>query len=282
MYVNRADRSVPREDFVDLSQPLLITSAGHFRLHAVPRLHTERPEGFGDYQLIYIAGGVVHFSFDGQDQALPKGTAVLFRPNDPQDYYATSKEKAEYYWCHFTGSDVAAVLTDSGILPEQTVFAAGTSSDYQWLFLQIIRELQLKQQGYEDILLMNLRHILLLLSRQRQENRDVGNKILGEIKSVIDHFNTHYYLNFNINEFARLHLMTPYWFSKNFKKVTNLSPKQYLISVRMANAMNLLDNTDDTVAQVAAAVGYNNTQYFHRLFLKHTGMTPVEYRKRTK
>ena len=37
-----------------------------------------------------------------------------------------------------------------------------------------------------------------------------------------------------------------------------------------------------TVAQIALAVGYENTQYFHRLFRKHTGMTPIEYRERRK
>ena len=162
------------------------------------------------------------------------------------------------------------------------VFLAGTSSDFQWLFLQMIRELQLKQSGYDTILPMNLRHILLLISRQQAEEKAVGNKILGEIEYAIRHFNMHFHWDIEIQEYASQHLMSPYWFSRNFKKVTGSSPAQYLISLRMAHAMNLLDNTDDTVAQIALAVGYDNTQYFHRLFRNHTGMTPIEYRERRK
>ena len=160
------------------------------------------------------------------------------------------------------------------------VFSAGTSSDFQWLFLQMIRELQLKQSGYDTILPMNLRHILLLISRQQAGEKAVGNKILGEIENAIRHFNMHFSWNIEIKEYAQQHLMSPYWFSQNFKKVTGCSPAQYLISLRMAHAMNLLDNTDDTVAQIALAVGYDNTQYFYRLFRNHTGMTPVEYKQR--
>ena len=81
-------------------------------------------------------------------------------------------------------------------------------------------------------------------------------------------------------EYAQQHLMSPYWFSQNFKKITGCSPAQYLISLRMAHAMNLLDNTDDTVVQIALAMGYDNTQYFHRLFRDHTGMTPSIFYRR--
>ena len=280
MFVNRADWGQPHEDIVNTELPLLVTAAGQYRMNGKPEMPTHRPDGRGDYQLIYIATGCGHFVLDGDEQILQKGTALLYRPNVVQNYTFYGKDDAEYYWCHFTGSEVAKLLSDCHIAEDRMVFSAGTSSDFQWLFLQMIRELQLKQSGYDTILPMNLRHILLLISRQQAEEKTVGNKILGEIENAIRHFNMHFHWDIEIKEYAQQHLMSPYWFSQNFKKVTGCSPAQYLISLRMAHAMNLLDNTDDTVAQIALAVGYDNTQYFHRLFRNHTGMTPVEYKQR--
>ncbi len=282
MYVNRADWGRPHEDIVNMDTPLLVTAVGQYRLNTVVEMRTDRPQGRGDYQLVYIAAGCGYFAMNGRILTLPRGTAVLYRPGVPQDYTFRSSDKSEYFWCHFTGSDVENLLSDCHIPKDGTVFSVGTSSDFQWLFLQMIRELQMKQEGYDTILNMNLRHNLLLIGRSQAEERAVGNKMLGEIESAIRFFNMNFSWNIEIKEYAEQHLMSPYWFSQNFKKITGCSPAQYLISLRMAHAMNLLDNTDDTVAQIALAVGYENTQYFHRLFRKHTGMTPTEYRSRGK
>jgi YesN/AraC family two-component response regulator len=57
---------------------------------------------------------------------------------------------------------------------------------------------------------------------------------------------------------------------------------QYVISLRINNAMNLMENTDYNIEQIAEAVGYDNPSYFRRLFHKHTGLSPSEYRQRHK
>lgn len=280
MFVNRADWGQPHEDIVNTDLPLLVTSVGQYRLYSVPHVHTERPEGRGDYQLIYIAAGCGYFALNGRVHTLPQGTAVLYRPGVCQDYNFRASDKAWYFWCHFTGGEVEALLDDCRIPKAATVFPVGTSSDFQWLFFQMIRELQMKRERYDTILNMSLQHLLLLIGRQQTEGKDGTNKMLGEIENAVRVFNKNFFLNIEIKQYAEQHLMSPYWFSQNFKKVTGCSPAQYLISLRLAHAMNLLDNTDDTVAQVATAVGYENTQYFHRLFRKHTGMTPNEYKQR--
>ena len=76
--------------------------------------------------------------------------------------------------------------------------------------------------------------------------------------------------------------MTPCWFIQNFKQITKITPMQYIMSLRMNNAMNMLDNTKNNVTQISTAVGYENPHYFSRVFKKHTGMTPLEYRNRNK
>ena len=58
-----------------------------------------------------------------------------------------------------------------------------------------------------------------------------------------------------------------------------MSPMQYIISLRIANAQRLLGTMDYNVTEIASIVGYDNPLYFSRLFKKQTGLSPSEYRK---
>jgi len=74
-------------------------------------------------------------------------------------------------------------------------------------------------------------------------------------------------------------LMTSAWFIHNFKQVTQMTPMQYILSLRINNAKYLLENSKYNIMQIANLVGYDNALYFSRLFSKYTGKSPSEYRK---
>lgn len=282
MYTNLAYLGEEHEDIVDKSKPLIVTAAGYYRVHTSRVIDTERPNGRGDYQLLYIASGCGHFFFDGVERIIPKGNMVLFRPGETQMYYLYSADKPETYWVHFTGSDVGLLLNYYQIPRNENAFFTGTSPDYQWLFRQMIQELQLQRANYDDLLNMNLRHIFLIINRYLQEGNDVGTDMLDEIERATHFFNEHYNQQIVIEDYAKDRGMTANWFIQSFRKITKFTPMQYILSLRMTNAMNLIDTTNYNMAQIASAVGYENSMYFSRVFKKHTGMTPTEYKNRGK
>ena len=51
-------------------------------------------------------------------------------------------------------------------------------------------------------------------------------------------------------------------------------------NITEAQKLSLIENTDYNITQVAEAVGYDNSMYFSRLFKKHTGMSPTEYKNK--
>ena len=282
MYTNVAYLGKKHEDIVDKSKPLIITAVGYYRVHTSRNIQTERPNGRGDYQLLYIAAGCVHFSFNGVDKIIPKGNMVLFRPGETQMYYLYASDKPETYWVHFTGSDVERLLNYCQIPWEENVFFTGTSPDYQWLFRQMIQELHLQHTNYEDLLNINLRHILLIINRYLKEENAVGTEMLDEVERAIHYFNEHYNQPIIIEDYAKERAITANWFIQCFKRITKFTPMQYILSLRMTNARNLIDTTTYNMKQIAAAVGYDNSMYFSRVFKKHTGMTPTEYKHRSK
>ena len=64
---------------------------------------------------------------------------------------------------------------------------------------------------------------------------------------------------------------------KLFVAYYKTTPKQYIISLRMENALKLLKE-NIPVSIVAENCGFCDVYYFSRLFKKHTGMTPTEYK----
>ncbi|MEC0111196.1 response regulator [Paenibacillus taichungensis] len=64
-----------------------------------------------------------------------------------------------------------------------------------------------------------------------------------------------------------------------FKKVTGMTFSQYITDLRMKKAVELLQNSNLTIAEVCKCVGYSDYFYFNKVFKRNMGCTPSKYRK---
>ncbi|WP_270172796.1 AraC family transcriptional regulator [Paenibacillus sp. SYP-B4298] len=76
------------------------------------------------------------------------------------------------------------------------------------------------------------------------------------------------------------HYSVPY-LSKHFRRETGTSIIDYLIGIRMRRAGALLQQTHLSLQEIATRVGYTDVSYFIRVFKKHTGITPKQYREQS-
>ncbi len=83
----------------------------------------------------------------------------------------------------------------------------------------------------------------------------------------------------SIQQLASLCHTGSYYFIRCFKRDYGLTPHQYLVSVRINQAKELLLCTKLPVAAVASAAGFRDASYFTRMFKKNIGCTPHAFRK---
>jgi transcriptional regulator GlxA family with amidase domain len=69
-------------------------------------------------------------------------------------------------------------------------------------------------------------------------------------------------------------------FHRRFKKATGQSPLEYVQTLRIEEAKQLLETTDDPFDEIAAEVGYSEPSAFRHLFRKLVGITPSAYRRK--
>ncbi|MGQ0836526.1 MAG: GlxA family transcriptional regulator [Gammaproteobacteria bacterium] len=69
-------------------------------------------------------------------------------------------------------------------------------------------------------------------------------------------------------------------FSRRFQQATGLSPLQYVHTLRIEEAKQMLESGDEPVEAIANEVGYEDAGFFGRLFQRNVSLTPAQYRKR--
>lgn len=69
-------------------------------------------------------------------------------------------------------------------------------------------------------------------------------------------------------------------FSRRFRKATGYSPVEYVQALRIEEAKQMLETTDEPTDSVALAAGYADPVFFRRVFKRTVGVTPARYRKR--
>ena len=71
------------------------------------------------------------------------------------------------------------------------------------------------------------------------------------------------------------------YFEQLFRQKYGMSPKEYLLSLRLEHAKKLLADSDLRIKDIALLLGYGDITHFGKLFTAKTGYTPREYRSKT-
>lgn len=92
------------------------------------------------------------------------------------------------------------------------------------------------------------------------------------------YIDSHLDCRISLDEMAALCDMSPYRFSRLFKRVHKRTFQDFLLSRRIEKAVSLLANPSASVVDVAYLVGFRDPSYFARIFKRYTGVNPGHYR----
>lgn len=258
--------------------PFLVMSAGHYRFVQMPRFHTHRPYGRPDYQLLYVAGGTAQFRIGEVWHRVSEGSAVLYRPDESQEYIYRLEDDPEVYWVHFTGTQVSEAVARCG-LHSGAVIETGVETRYRELFEAIIRELQLKRPLGDELTALLTQELMVRMARRDSEAR-TDRPRSPMIEKAVREMERRFAEPLTVAELARQFHVEVCWFSRLFRRQMGMPPQQYLMHIRMMKARELLSTTDCPIGEAARLSGYDNPLYFSRLFSKLYGCPPREYRRR--
>jgi AraC-like DNA-binding protein len=148
------------------------------------------------------------------------------------------------------------------------------------LFQNIHNEFTNQEIGYCTRINQLVDELFILIARQlmRQNNsrRDFPQtfmKLEQTLRENLSH-------QWTVEEMAALVGLGITAFSEKVKSFTGFSPLNYLINIRISEAIKLLKRQDVHVTDIALDVGFYSSQHFATTFKKLTGYTPSEFRKK--
>ena len=226
MYVNSGYLFHSRVPFQEKKMALRILSAGTYQLHTWKKLPTWRPKGRIDWQIVYISAGEGHFILDGREVIVPAGNMVLYQPRQEQHYYFLGKDKAQYWFVHFTGRAVRSILKHYQIPLDGFVLHSGLSYVYEDLFKRMRDELVECACCYEEKLTYLFRELLIEMHRKMNEDEmKISGFVQDEMDRARSYFREHYNENISIEQYAASRSMSTSWFGKSFAAAEANHPK---------------------------------------------------------
>lgn len=148
-------------------------------------------------------------------------------------------------------------------------------------FKILVAETESHDKKWETRCAAILTDILILLYRAHPELflQEKNQKQLNIIFSIKNYLDQHYNEDLDLDVIAQKFFISKYYLSHQFKNMTGYGFKNYIQLLRINKAKIFLQGTDLSVNEICTRIGYDNINYFIRLFKEKEGITPYQYRK---
>lgn len=234
-----------------------------------------------NYVLHYITKGKGYLEYRKQKIPLQKGDIFLLIPGEVTYYFADNQTPWSYYWLGISGIKAQEYFNLSSI--HDTAYLRSPHTKALGKFIgTIVKDTEKLDESKASQLhvisqLFELMHQLNALSPNLdQETISPSCKLYREAKHLIDiGYNSQ---DISIQKIADELGVHRSYLSSIFKDFHKISPKEYLLEVRMNRAKELLKTTDQPIKIIAYSVGYLDPLHFSKAFRQYYDCSPSQCR----
>lgn len=242
------------------------------------------------YEIYYEVKGTRRYFIDNSTYIVNAGNIVLIGPDSIHKTGSVENMPHSRYVLNFNFDYITQIGEISPDVNLHSCFESGVHIIQVSPRKQRIIE-SLMYQMWEthasnlpkDIALRKLRlsEMLLILGDYASEVKQgydakVTNPIIEKVQSYIA---VHYKEPLRLSAISKEFFVSDHYLSRLFKKTTGLSVIEYINSIRLTAAKDLLETTQTSISRIGEAVGFGTTTHFSRAFKESAGLSPQQYRK---
>lgn len=179
-----------------------------------------------------------------------------------------------FYFLPFIRKSGASFLPYQSLKPEE-------QANLESHLGMILEEYRACREGYQLLIKTRWIECLIWLSRYlgiEQKRKEPAVSDSEWIRSVRHFIEQHYKQNLTLKQFSQISGMSVSSLTAKFKRATGMSLFDYKHGVQIREACLLLADTDRKVLDVAHETGFHDISFFNKIFRKHVGVTPRQYR----
>ena len=253
----------------------------HIRKAAEPMDWEEHGDAF---ELLYLKSGEKKLTVDDREYDLFGNDLLVIHPGEVHGNYRAVQNRSFLYYLLI--ADPMRCPSFLHLDEEGRAFLAqGLRNIHQVHLTQETRDIYLQLfecvQGTGHLAKERAAALcLLLLYDLCSGAEEVKREISPDIQRAVDYVNQHETDMPQVGELAAIAGLSEPHFKQKFKRYLGLPPAEYLARVHVDKAEKRLAETRQSIASIAAGLGFSSSQHFSKLFRRYRGVSPSEYRRR--
>lgn len=242
--------------------------------------HISTRENIYSFLFMTVIKGSGNFSYQGQTRHLSEGDCIFINCQNNYSHESSAEDPWTLNWVHFYGN----TLTETYNYFEETggayYFHPSTNATYLDTLSSLYTVIDRKDALWETMANKYLTDLITSVFINRNEPELSSYTLNEKLKEVRNYIYDHCEETLSLDLLSEKFYISKYYLAREYKHRYGITIISDINALRISKAKSLLRFSSETIENISSRCGFNETNYFIRIFKASEGMTPLAYRKK--